>query len=165
MWANQWIVKVSDGNTEIAIQLLRDIEEILGANPTLAFLRIVEEKQDGELFIRVLRIFIETETITGAQEDALSYACANARKRSQQTCFICGNTINIQKWDKEDEEIDSSLITFIKLFDDSEFNNNFFIPAQTVSVVRQTVSRRVAKQQMQTSIRLIKLYTKPRVLN
>jgi len=113
-WTDSWVIKTSKGHTKIIKQLLQDIEEILGTEPQISFLRIIEEHQDDELFIRELRIFIDHENLQEAQEEALSYACTQLRKRSAYTCFICGTALKTRSFDEDSKSEFSVLSNFFE---------------------------------------------------
>lgn len=121
-WVQPWVIKVSAGHAGIIMQLLEDIEEILHPAPALQFLRVVEEQQEDELFIRELRIFIEPGELPEAQTDAINYACNKARKRSNCTCFICGQKVTFKHM--EDEVYSGLLSKLFEQLDIREFSTS-----------------------------------------
>ena len=90
-WLRAWKVNVSSGLTHVVGSLVVDIEEILGSEPEIDFLRIVEEHRDDEMFVRELNVFIQLTNNNSAKLAALSYAIEKANKFSQKICFKCGN--------------------------------------------------------------------------
>lgn len=92
-WLRAWKVNVSSGLTHVVGSLLVDIEEILGSEPEIDFLRIVDAHRDDEMFVRELNVFIQLTNNNSAKLEALSYAIEKANKFAQKICFKCGNQL------------------------------------------------------------------------
>ncbi len=99
-WIMPWVVRVTNKVwiREIIDTLLFDIEDILGGEPKLRFLRIVDKKvsdKKGHQYIRKLCVFLETEANILAQNNALMLAIDVAINKTLTTCCSCGNELQV----------------------------------------------------------------------
>ena len=90
LWTKGWKIQVSSGLQIPLGNLLADIQDILGSEPNLSFLRIVEEQKVSEFFVRRLRIFIESDDTNTAKNEAIEYAITKATIASEELCYRCG---------------------------------------------------------------------------
>jgi ATP-dependent Lon protease len=102
-WAARWSIRTSSGLAEVVSRLLVDIEDILGPEPALEFLRIVEESREDEPCLRTLRVFIESKSSIDAQVNALTHAIDSARAHAKTCCYRCGDTLQSKDVYDEDE--------------------------------------------------------------
>lgn len=105
-WLTPWVIRVSQGLTRTVADLLTDVEDILGVNPTIAYLRITEEIiNDGdqllETYQRKLLVFIQSKDPVEARDQALVHAVRHAIIASQEVCRHCGD--KLQQKDLHDE--------------------------------------------------------------
>ena len=91
LWTNGWKIQVSSGLKVPLGGLLADIQDILGSEPNLSFLRIVEEQKVSEFFVRRLRVFIEPDDTNTAKNEAIEYAITKATIASEELCHRCGD--------------------------------------------------------------------------
>ena len=108
-WVAPWVIRVSGGLIGPTLNLLKDIEDIFGSNPALAFLRITEgmnnDNKDDELlntYQRTLHVFIEAKESLDARDLALNYVVRQAVSASQGVCRFCG--YKLEKKDLRDEK-------------------------------------------------------------
>jgi len=87
-----WKVQVSSGLQIPLGNLLIDIQDILGNEPNISFFRIVEEQVHDELFVRKLRVFIESKDTNTAKNAAITYAINKAEVASEELCYQYGNS-------------------------------------------------------------------------
>jgi len=105
-WVNPWMVKVSGGLTNPLGNLLVDIEEILGHEPQIDFLRIIEEPDQEEEFVRKLCIFVNpVETSNSAKGAALLFAKNKAISHSKTMCYKCGSPLFKGEYHESDERL------------------------------------------------------------
>lgn len=103
-WLAPWVVRVSSGLADVVRQLLEDIEDVLGPEPKISFLRVVEKpmgKRDP--FARKLEVFIQPEVDIDALINALASVVSAAIGTSLVTCYLCGDTLDVMK-DKSEWE-------------------------------------------------------------
>jgi len=93
-WTDGWKIQVSSGLQIPLGNLLADIQDILGSEPNIIFLRIVEEQVHDELFVRKLRVFIESKDTNTAKDAAITYAINKAEDASEDLCYQCGNSFH-----------------------------------------------------------------------
>jgi len=105
-WTKGWKIQVSSGLQIPLGNLLADIQDILGGEPNIIFLRIVEEQVDDELFVRKLRVFIESNDANTAKKAAIEYAINKVEIASEDQCYRCGNLLH------HDTEIDKEHLTY-----------------------------------------------------
>jgi len=124
-WVGNWKVKVSGGLLNPVGEFFIELQEILGNEPKLKFLRIVEENDDSELFIRELQIFIDVEEkLDNGRDGALKHAIYNAQKKSRDTCYRCGFSVSETEWGEHqklierfcfDEQVSENKCQFMKV--------------------------------------------------
>jgi len=105
-WTNGWKIQVSGGLQIPLGNLLADIQDILSSKPQISFLRIVEEQVHDELFVRKLRVFIESNDANTAKNAAITYAINKAEAASEEVCYQCGNSFH------HDTPIDKDDLTY-----------------------------------------------------
>lgn len=96
-WAKPWIFKVSIGLVDIVLNLLAEIEEIVGDSPAIEFLRVTEIPVLGNdisrTFQREIRISLQPGNISKGREDALTYSVGHAIDSVRFSCCFCGNKL------------------------------------------------------------------------
>jgi len=93
-WTERWKIQVSSGLQIPLGNLLVDIQDILGSELNISFFRIVEEQVLDELFVRKLRVFIESNDANIAKNTAITYAINKAEVASEEICYRCGNSFH-----------------------------------------------------------------------
>jgi len=123
-WTNDWTIKVSGGLSRPLGSLLVDVQEILGNEPEIEFLRIIEEELPDEVFRRKLYVFLQSKIVNKTEKmHALQHAIKTAENFSQTICYRCGNLLVDDFSSKEglveqyciDEEIDNYKYQFMKI--------------------------------------------------
>jgi ATP-dependent Lon protease len=150
-WAGRWSIRASSGLTAVVSRLLADIEDILGPEPALEFLRIVEESRENEPYLRTLRVFIEPKTRIDAQISALTHAIDSARAHSKTCCFRCGETLQSKDVYDEDERQQHPFL--------AQFKTDDRFPANAVRVCMTCAAQEWSRnqpQQEQTKSALVK---------
>jgi len=94
LWTKGWKIQVSSGLQVPLGSLLSDIQDILGSELNLSFLRIVEGQKSSEFFIRKLRVFIEPNDTNTAKNAAIKYAITKAIIASEEVCHRCGDSFH-----------------------------------------------------------------------
>jgi hypothetical protein len=95
-WIKPWVIKVSYGLGPVVDQLLFDVEEILGVNPSPQFLRIVDKSTGSrDPYTRKLEFFLQPELDIDAQKNALASVIGAAVSESLTTCCQCGNKLSL----------------------------------------------------------------------
>jgi len=93
-WVKGWKIQVSSGLQIPLGNLLIDIQDILGNESNISFFRVVEEQVLDELFVRKLRVFIESSNANTAKKLAIEYAINKAEVASEEQCYRCGNSFH-----------------------------------------------------------------------
>jgi len=123
-WTLGWAIKVSSGLSTPLGSFLVDVQEILGSDPKIRFLRIIEEPVQDEVFRRKLHVFIQSNIgDKTAKNHALQHAIKKVERHSQTICYRCGNKlIDDYKYDENlvenycsDEGIDEYKFQFMKI--------------------------------------------------
>jgi len=129
-WTDGWKIQVSSGLQIPLGNLLTDIQDILGSEPNIIFLRIVEEQVDDELFVRKLRVFIESKDTNTAKDAAIIYAVNKAENASEELCYRCGNSFH------HDSPFDKDYLTYYASIHNIEKYSMQFIKICTHCVQR-----------------------------
>lgn len=98
-WAEKWVIRVSPGLTHVVLQLLTDIEEILGKKPAIDFLRIIDDVSDGQIYQRKLLVFIDIKDCRAslsAKKEAISHVVKRAINDALGTCYACGCKLTLK---------------------------------------------------------------------
>jgi len=124
-WVGSWKVRISGGLLNPVGEFFIDLQEIFGNEPKFNFLRIVEEVDNSEFFIRDLHIFIDAETkLDDGRKCALNHAIHKAQKTSRETCYRCGCHTPDLEWGEHhkliekfcsDEKIRENKFQFMKV--------------------------------------------------
>jgi len=152
-WAERWKVKVSGGLLNPVGEFFTDLQEIFGSEPKIKFLRIVEETDENEFFIRDLHIFIDVKgKLNGGRENALKHAIYKAQKRSKEICYRCGCSISETDWGEYhkliekfcfDEKISENKFQFMKVC--LGCMKNKYSASKLAEIEKLTVEKKVEK--------------------
>jgi len=114
-WTLSWRIHVSRGYTELVGQLLQNIEDILGKNPPLDFLRIIEQEEEQGGTRRKLHVFIEPCQCSAAKSQAIRHAIHMTGKWAERLCPRCGDKLmTVNPFDEDACDMTPQLIAFLK---------------------------------------------------
>ncbi|WP_341326831.1 AAA family ATPase [Methylotuvimicrobium sp. KM2] len=114
-WTLSWRIHVSSGYIELVDQLLQNIEDILGKNPPLDFLRIIEQEEEQGPTRRKIHVFIEPRQCSAAKSQAIRHAIHMTGKWAERLCPRCGDKlVTVNPFDEDTCEMTPELIAFLK---------------------------------------------------
>lgn len=92
-WLEPWNIRVSQGMESALDQLFVDLQSILGPDPKLQFLHIVDEPVNEELYQRQLAVFSKFPSCNEVKLSACLHAVKQAIIASKRICKECGRVL------------------------------------------------------------------------